>query len=554
MVASVSPRIIAAAVVALTLAASPPAFALGAIVTSPPGASAAATVREAITSAPGRTVRWGSVEVRGTASTVAWLVPVRPGAALDLASDAWLEALDAASAPRVVPPDLEPPCGISGGVEVEGEFTHTVTTSPGAVVVAPDEASLATALATSGLTLTSDLAPAVDAAFAAGSWMVALVYTQPPADLVTRTVRIVDTSPTGFSLSLVEAGSSPVAITAFAIGDASVTIGAQPPLTMDASAVVWRSDGTSSYGNVREALLAANPGGWLFETGGHGVVFDGLPVPGGNPTPALSTSYFFRAAGYGDATSSPDACTSAANALEPSEATVAMACPAGALAHAGDGPTCQEIVGGGDIDPSVFRCGGVADDLAMALSGLEPAQAWVTRVRSALAPATTGQDARVTGASAAGPYGPVVTASAYAEPCDSQPGDTPADSSGSGGGGSEGAGSGGYGGSGGGSPGSPSGTGEDEPGGGGGGVIVGAAAVGNVASSASDSCGGDSSDSGDSCSGDSSSSSDSGGCDGSTDDSGCSVGPQRRSPTSRLGLVLVAVAAFARRRARRRRG
>jgi uncharacterized membrane protein YgcG len=551
----VSPRITAAAVAALAIATSRPAFALGAIVTAPAGASSAVVVREAVAAGAGRTVRWGSVEVRGTASTVAWLVPVRPGAALDLSSDAWLEALEAASAPRVVPPDIDPPCGIPGGVEVEGQFTHAVTTPPGATAIAADRATLDAALASQGLAVTSDLAPSVDAAFAGGSWMVALVYTQVPADMVTRTVRVVDTTPAGFSLSLVEAGASPVAITAFAFGTGSVAVGLASPLTMDASAVVWNSDGTSSYASVRDSLLAANPGAWLFETGGNGVIFQGLPVPGANPTPALATSYYFRAAGYADTTSDPDTCTNDADAIAQSDSTVAPACPSGSLARAGDGSTCQEIVGGGELDPSALRCGGTVDDLAMALSGLAPGQTWLTRTRSALAPITMGQDASVTAATAAGPYGPVVTASAYAEPCTASGGSSSGSNQ-----------SGASSGTGSGSPGSSgnegnggSGSWSDPGGGSSGGVAAGvtaAAGIANATSEASDGCGGDSSDSsGDSCGGDSSSSDDSGGgCDGSSDDSGsCNVSPPRHSPTSRIGLVLVALAALARRRGRRGR-
>lgn len=549
----VSPRIAAAAVAALTLTASPPALALGAIVTAPAGASSAVAVREAISAGAGRTVRWGSVEVRGTASTVAWLVPARPGAALDLASDAWLEALDAASAPRVVPPDIDPPCGIPGGVDVEGQFTHAVTTPPGATAIAADRATLDAALGTYGLAVTSDLAPSIDAAFAAGSWMVALVYTQVPTDMVARTVRVVDTSPEGFSLSLVEAGATPLSITAFAFGTGSVSVGELPPLAMDALAVVWDDDGTSSYAAVRDSLLAANPGAWLFETGGNGIIFQGLPVPGGNPTPAASTSYYFRAAGYADTTSDADTCNDDAAAVAHSDSTVAPACPPGALARVGDTSGCQEIVGAGEIDPSELRCGGIVDDLAMALSGLAPAQTWLTRVRGSLAPATLGQDASVTAATAAGAYGPVVTASAYAEPCTapgSSSGSTQPGGSSGAVGGSSGAPGGGNGGNAGGS-----GTG----GGGGAGVVLGvtsaAAAVANASSDSSDGCGGDSSDgSSDSCSGDTSSSDDSsggGGCDGSSDDSGsCNVGPRRHSPASRAGLLLAAFAALARRRTR----
>lgn len=499
-------------------------------------------------------VRWGSVEVRGTASSVAWLIPARQGAAVDLASDAWLEALEAASAPRVVPPDITPPCGIPGGVEVEGDFTHTVTAAPGTVAVAQERSTLDATLAGFGLSLTSNIAPSVDAVFAAGDAVVALIYTDVSSDLVTKTVRVVDTSPSSLPLALLESATTPVSITAFAFGDGSVAVGELPPMSMNASAVVWRSDGTSSYPSVRDGLLAASPGAWLFETGGHELVFDGMPVPGGTTTPALSSSYFFRAASYADATGAPDSCTNDTSVVAQSDATVAAACPGGSLARVGS-TACQEIVGAGEIDPSTLRCGGIADDLAMALSGLSPGRTWITRVRGSLAPWSSGQDTTLTATTAAGPYGPVVTASGYAEPCSAAPGSTTGtgttSSSGQTSGSSGGGGGGGGGGNGNGNEGSGS---TGDPGGSGGGALIGVSAAQTVAAAAdsTDGCSGDSSDSSDSCSGDTSSSDDASGCDGSAADgsSGCDVSAHRHSYGSRIALALVALAAFARRRHR----
>jgi hypothetical protein len=545
----VTPRLASAAALVAALAGSSPALALGALVTSPPGASTAVSVREAVAMTPGRTVRWGSVEVRGTASTVAWIIPAGPGASLDLTSDAWFEALEAASAPRVVPPDVTPPCGIPGGVEVEGNFTHAVTTAPGAAAVAANRSSLDAALAAYGLSLTSDLSAPVDAAFGAGDAMVVLVYAGAPADLVTRTVRVVDGASPAFPLALVEAGSAAVPVTAFAFGPSSVEIGDQPPMSLNAADVTWRSDGTSSYPEVRDGLLAANPGAWLFETGGHSLLFTGTAVPGGTAAPALTTSYFFRAASYDDATLSPDDCTSSVGAVAQSSATVAAACPPGALGRIGPaGSDCQELVGAGEIDPGALRCGGIADDLAMALSGLSPAGTWLTRARSAIAPDTTGTPSALGAATAAGPYGPVVTASAYAEPCDSEPGAAGSSSHGDPGGTTGGSGN---------TSGGSGGGGSGDPGGGGSGVGIGVGAATGVASVANDSgegCDGDSSDSGDSCSGDStdsSSSSDSGGCDGSSSgDGSCTVVRTRHGVASRGALFLVGLAALARRRSR----
>jgi hypothetical protein len=544
----VSSRILAAFVAAFALSTSAPAFALGAIITDPPGASAAVEVREAVAASGGRSIRWGSAHLRGAATTVGWLVPAMPGAALDLVSNGWFEALDAATAPRVVPPDVAPPCGIAGGVEVEGDFTHTLTVAPGSVAVASDRSSLDTVLAAYGLAVTSDLSASVDAAFTSGQAIVVLVYPQTSPDWVTRAVRVVDDAPPSLALGMVAGGASAVQVTAYAFGGGSVALNPGAALALDPSQIVWLSDGTSSYANARDTLLDANPGGWLFETGGHSVVFDGVAVPGASTTPSLTSSYYFRAASYGDATSPPDACANAAVTASTSDAMVALTCPPGALARVGPATApCQEVVGAGEIDPSTLRCGGIADDVALAMSGLAPAQTWVTRVRGEIPPATIGESANLSPGTAAGEYGPVVTASGYAEPCTAPSGSSSGGSNGSGGAPttSQGSSSGGT-------------SGSNDPGGGGSsGAVTGVLVAGSAASSASDSsdgCGGDSSDSSDSCDGSGSSADDGGGgCSGGDGGSGddCSVSRHKRSPASRFLLLLVGMALVARRQERK---
>jgi hypothetical protein len=519
---------------------------MGALLADPPGASTVVSVRIAVSSVPGRTVRWGSLEVSGNARAVAWLIPVAQGAALDLSSDAWLESLEAATAPRVIPPDLTPPCGISGGVEVEGDFTHAMTTAPGAVAVTEDRAALDSALSAWGVVVTSDVAPGLDAAFAEGSAVVALLYPNAPSTLVTKTVRVVDDTTPALPLGLLQSGAASVPITAFVVGSEGAQLGSQPALGLDPSSVLWNADGTSTYATVRDSLLLANPGGWLFATGGNGILFAGATVPGGSATPAIVDSYDARAASYADATEPPDTCIASADQVAMSEEVVAWACPAGSLARvpstsdAGES-NCTEAVGAGQVDPSVFRCGGIADDLAISLSGLAPSVAWVTRARGSIGPVSSGATAAIAGSATAGAYGPVLTASGYGNAC----ADPASSSGGSSGMASNGGGNGGGGGT--------SGTGgANDPGGAAATGVTVAANAAAVASSASDGCGGDSSDSeGDSCGGDSSSSDSSGdGCGSSDSSSGCSMGPRRRLPLSPVALLVVALAAVARRRSR----
>jgi hypothetical protein len=513
------------------------AHAMGAVVSSPPGSSSTTDVRIAVSSTGTRTSRWVSLHVHGTATAFAWVIPVKPSAFVDLTSDAWLESLEDATAPRVVPPEVPPPCG-EGGVEVDGELSHVVTSMPDSVATAADAPTLTGTLAGWGLAVTDDLAPLVDAAGADGDSFVALLYSTGSADVVTRTVRIVDTSSPTIPLALTS-GTSNVTVTAYAFSTGEVTFGASPALALDPATLLWLADGSSTYAPVRDTLLTTNPGAWLVESAGNPELFDGEPVPGAGSIPALAPTYFSRAWTYGDATGAPATCTAASSAIAESPLAMAVACPAGSLAHFGD-PSCVEAPADGELPPDDLRCGGIADDLAIALSGMAPAGAWLTRARSVLAANDFGSSPALVPDANASPAGPVIACSGYGETCGgtggggppTPPGGTSSSSGGAGG----------------------SGGGNSDPGGGNSvgstvGNVLGAAL--DASSSTDDGCDGDSSDDGgDSCSSDGGDAS--GGDDCSGDSSpDCTIGrPRGRAPTSRFLLLVVALAAAARRRGR----
>jgi hypothetical protein len=487
------------------------ARAMGAVVSAPAGASSAVALRFAVATSEeqGATnARWASVTVQGSATAFAWIVPARPGALLELSPDAWLEALEAATAPRVVPPDTTPPCDFSGGAEVEGSFTPTVTTAPGAVVVAADRSTLDATLASWGLAVTPALSPAIDAVFASGSDLVAMLFTDASGTVVTRTLRVVDDEPAGVPLSLLTGGVSAVQVTAFALTGASAAFGTQPDLTVDPTAVFWGSDGTSTYASVRDAMLVANPGRWLLETSGASLVSTPTRLPDGATVPSLTSAYGSLAANAGDA--------------------------------------------------------GISDDLAVALGSVDAGMRgeWLARGRTVIAAGSVGQDVPLTG----GPLeaiGPVVTASGYVQTCEAsapapeQPGSSGTSS------GSSAAPSG---------QGTSSGAAVNLGAGAATAAADSTDGCGGDSSDSGDGCGGDSSSSSqgsDSSGSDSSggcgesttdSSSDSGsGCSGSSDSSSsgdCSVpdvarqGRPRRSGASRVLVLLVGIAAICRRRSR----
>jgi hypothetical protein len=235
----------------------------------------------------------------------------------------------------------------------------------------------------------------------------------------TRTVRITETGPLAFSsslagLSLTGGSGSRVDVTAFAIGASRTAWGGTA--AVDPSAVLWLDAGGSTYPAVRDSLLQGHPGDWLEETAGHDLLFQSASVPGGPPAPATAGGYFLRAGAYGDATSDAATCSASVAAVAASNATVSVACAPGRLAVAVPAGGCQETVGAGEIAPDVLRCGGVADDLALALSGLAPARAYLTRARSVIPAGVFGQDAPLQPVAPAD-RGPVVTAAGYSPAC-----------------------------------------------------------------------------------------------------------------------------------------
>ncbi|HSN99820.1 MAG TPA: hypothetical protein VLS89_16100, partial [Candidatus Nanopelagicales bacterium] len=75
------------------------------------GEAAPLEQRVALAVGPDRTTLWTSVRVSssGPGGALGIVAPAAPGAALDWSSSAWFEALEVATAPRVLAPPLE--CG-----------------------------------------------------------------------------------------------------------------------------------------------------------------------------------------------------------------------------------------------------------------------------------------------------------------------------------------------------------------------------------------------------------------------------------------------------------
>ncbi len=76
--------------------------------------------RMALSVSTERTVLWDQIQYAGKPQDFAWVLPIKPGAYLELASDAFFEALDAATSTTVRSPQIE--CPASGGFGGNGGF------------------------------------------------------------------------------------------------------------------------------------------------------------------------------------------------------------------------------------------------------------------------------------------------------------------------------------------------------------------------------------------------------------------------------------------------
>jgi hypothetical protein len=439
-----------------------------AVLPSPAESSEVRELRVAHASAAARSTLWFSLKVYGAADDVYVLVPAPPGAVVDLSSDAFLEALSASTNPRVVPPPSAPECSpkpSAGAVEVVGSDAHQVSVAPDPAALVQSFAQVVVWAKSKGLLLTSEQTARLAELDLQGLRFVTLRFEPPSGESVTRTVRVSPASQlSAVPLLLTSAGSMRVPATVWELTSGRAFPANLPAMTVEPGKLRWSANDAkprSNYGALVDGLLGDAKGqGWVVDAASHASLFRSTPVAAGSlSVPAVGMTYFERAAGYGDAPASYLGCAARFAALESSTAPVAKVCPRGQFAFVGTAPpSCVEKVASGETPPDELRCGSVADDLAVALSGSIPAEVWVTRWTGWI-PAWTSRELEAWEPKPGPAIGPVFTATGYEDDCKPDAG-TDAGSSGTGkdGGsaGSTGSG-GGYGGSG--SGGAPSGGG-----------------------------------------------------------------------------------------------
>jgi Uncharacterized protein conserved in bacteria (DUF2330) len=422
-------RAIGFALASLAILSPRDARAAGAVVGKEGETVTVSTARVAVATTPARTTLWAQVAVTGASAGFVWILPVRSGARIDLGSDAWLDALDAATSPVVLPPSTAAPNTCDAGLSPQQLPPASSPRSglPSATGLFTDPVALQSFVTGAGYAIPAGLTSALGPVFADGA---VIASTYATASQPVRTLRVVDSGPPLLPFALTGVLESTTQATAFVVASAGAAAGSSP-LTLDPSHVLWVSDGLSSFVQARANLLGAWQGTrWLTESAAPGLLFDGAALGSGATLPAVVGQYFSLARAYGDATGDPTECATAALSGQSDSDPYVAACPVGTLgivpgpspcSTGADGDASTGPDGGAPID--ALFCGGSADDAALAVAGLAAPGIWVSRIEGIVTQATA-SDVPLSIA-VTPPSSPVVTAGGYESTCEEAPSPSP---------------------------------------------------------------------------------------------------------------------------------
>jgi hypothetical protein len=370
-----------------------PAGAASALV----GASSATELRFAYAETAEWTTMWTSFRLAGDAGPLGVVVPLPDGAFVDHSSDAWFEALEVATAPRVLPPDgLSPYCpGASGPdnpFEISAKVTHEESLLPETIALADDAQGVAAWASAQGLAVDAELSNKL-----AGTGAVKFVvirFDTPGGAVSTPTLRI--SAPKGLPVvpfSITRAGASDLRVTAWLFGEGRGSFTGTTPALVPGNAIAWNAKtGKSNYVAYRDELLAGDADRDLIESTSHDALIEATPFANGAASiDAVVTTYFARASMYGNALPDAAACIDAAKATLDADQAVGPACPRGDLAALA-GPCTAAPPGAGELDAAALFCGPGADDLALVAAGAVPSDTWVTRRTFVIAAGMSGKD------------------------------------------------------------------------------------------------------------------------------------------------------------------
>lgn len=441
-------RFVVPALVALGLAMfgrTHEADACGACIAPPTESTVVTGHRMALSISPEQTVLWDQIEYTGSPGSFAWVLPVKPGAIIQVSSDAWFDTLDATTTtqirqPRVVCQNQNSGCNgdpVTKGVATAEADSGSCFLCDGAsnggfgsapppvtvvsrgtvgpysmVTLATDTPGvLNTWLTENGFALDPATQPVVDAYVAEGFDFIALKLL-PDIDVkAMKPVRVIQpgANPT-LPLRMVAIGAGPkVALTLFVISEGRWEAENFGNTLVPADILAWDfKDDSSNYSEVREKVLAQQGGAlWLTAFAFQGALLSPIVTSNGifgQSVRSYTVGDSFMAAntigsayvrqGISNGDTMDESCIQAMGDIASSTLMVKNPCP---MDKPWNDPSCG-FAKAGEIDARSLICGLVdpmdtpLDDVAMALAGLHPADTWITRLEAGLPQAALKED------------------------------------------------------------------------------------------------------------------------------------------------------------------
>jgi hypothetical protein len=378
--------------------------------------------RMALSISPTQTVLWDQVEYTGNPAEFAWVLPIKEGATLELGTNAWFEALDAATSTRVIAPNLNcfqafPPSDGGGSgfsccyaSDSAGQFESNAfpgddNASPVTVVkretVGPYEVVTLSAdipgvlvdwLNTNGFAVDAGIEPVIDQYTQEGFDFIAMRLQPGQGVQNMKPVRVLSPGATPtLPLRMVAAGTGAnTAVTLYVIGEGRWEAQNFKNVVADAKDITWDFATTESdYAEKRLELLGGDSGRtWISAYSKKGALLSPTMNSFGNVSqysvdgtgPAVSTiAELYVATGRSNLETIDGSCGPKLLEYAQSIALVVNPCASG---------TCGAIEPG-QIDARDFACFGSMGkkdfaDLAVALTGLHPQSVWVTRLEGNL--------------------------------------------------------------------------------------------------------------------------------------------------------------------------
>jgi uncharacterized protein DUF2330 len=378
--------------------------------------------RMAFSVSPAQTVLWDQIQYAGNPADFSWVLPVKPGAYVEVAADAFFDVLETGTAVTVGSPPEGCASGSSGGgfgcgssdesaaADFNGksgsgpdvQVIHEGTVGPYETVTlsSQDPNALAAWLEMNGYDVPDGIQPVIDAYVGEGFDFIALKL-QPGKNVQQmKPVRVV-TPGSGpvLPLRMVAAGvGANVGIVLFVIGEGRYQVKDFANDAIESDLVSWDFEvDRSNYAELRLATLSANGGRtWLTSYAQPG----GLLQPVADPTAfmgafltytigdpnvppytadfaeTMAEAYVYQGIDNGEETTGAvaDDCIAALDARATSGGVVVDPCD--------DQGNCG-TVGSGEIDMRQLACGDL-DDVAVALVGLHPKDVHVTRLEASL--------------------------------------------------------------------------------------------------------------------------------------------------------------------------